>query len=81
MQPDPVGEVVQATFQELGGAPPESITRSVLLDKKTFAGFQFHCGGLRAVWLAESEIVKFYDAGGKLLRKVSMVDERAKGAA
>jgi len=80
MNPDPITQLVTATFSELSGTEPPSITRSVALEKGFFAGFQFRSDGLRAVWFAESRIVKFYDAAGKLVRKVS-ADERAKGAA
>ncbi len=80
MNPDSVAQLVAATFSELSGSEPSSITRSVVLEKGFFAGFQFRAGNLRAVWFAESGIVKFCDANGKLLRKVKM-DERAKGAA
>lgn len=80
MQPDRVGEVVAATFKELGGAEPQGVSRTVLLEKGFFAGFQFRSGDLRAVWFAESGIMKFYGTDGKLARKVK-VDEKAKGAA
>ncbi len=80
MQRDPVGELVAATFRELGGTEPQGVSRTVFHEKGFFAGFQFRSGDLRAVWFAESGIVKFYGANGRLARKVS-VDERARGAA
>ena len=80
MQRDPVGELVAATFRELGGVEPQGVSRTAVLEKGFFAGLQFRSGHLRAVWFAESGIVKFYGANGRLARKIK-VDERAKGAA
>jgi hypothetical protein len=80
MQRDPVGELVAATFRELGGGDPLSVSRTAFIEKGFFAGFQFRSGDLRAVWFAESGIVKFYGANGKLAKKAT-VDGRAKGAA
>jgi hypothetical protein len=80
MQRDPVGELVTATFRELGGAEPHGMSRTAFVEKGFFAGFQFRSGDLRAVWFAESGIVKFYGTNGRLARKIK-VGERAKGAA
>ncbi len=80
MQRDRVGELVAATFRELGGREPQGLSRTAFIEKGYFAGLQFRSGDLRAIWFAESGIVKFYGANGKLARKAK-VDEKAKGAA
>jgi hypothetical protein len=80
MQRDRVGQFVAATFRELGGVEPQSMSRTAFVEKGFFAGFQFRSGDLRAVWFAETGILKFYGANGKLTRKTK-VDEKTKGAA
>lgn len=80
MQSDPLTTFVTTTFAELSAGDPQPLIRTILLQEGYFVGYQFRCGAIRAVWFADSGVVKFHSAGGALLRKVHLA-ERVKKVA
>jgi hypothetical protein len=80
MQPDTITQLVAATFAELGTCNQGSITRTILLRKGFFVGYQFRCGEKRAVWFADSDEIKFHDAEGKLVHKIEQAEPMKKAA-
>jgi hypothetical protein len=42
---------------------------------------RFRCGDLQAVWLADAEVIEFYDAAGEPLRSISVGGQLKKDAA
>ena len=80
MQSDALTTFVTTTFAELGAGDPQPLIRTILLREGYFVGYQFRCGTIRAVWFADSEVVKFHSAGGALLRKVHLAEQVKKVA-
>ncbi len=80
MQPDALDQLVAATFAELGGGEAQSLTRTILVRKGFFVGYQFRCGENRAVWFADTGEIKFHDANGKLVRKIDPQEQMKKAA-
>jgi len=80
MLPDTLTTFVTTTFAELGAGDPQPLIRTILLREGYFVGYQFRCGTIRAVWFAESGVVKFHSAGGTLLRKVHLAEQGKKVA-
>ena len=65
---DPFYQAVVEGFRALGAANPQAIRRAVLLRGLFFAGQQFQCDGMKAIWLSGKRTVEFYDEQGRLLR-------------
>jgi len=77
MQLEEILQHVGVTFRKLGADEGSEITRTVLLKDRYFVGYRFGCGGLRAVWFADSGVLKFHDAEGKLVRKIQLDGEES----
>ena len=76
-QPCDIRELVGRTFQELGATIGSlaDLDEKLLIDEGRCAARSYAAGGLMAMWLVEVGIVQFYDAEGKMLRTVSLLDE------
>jgi hypothetical protein len=69
-------------FEALGAKDFSAINRNVLLRDRYFAGQRFSCEDLTALVLVGEQEIAFYDASGKLLRRVPLVhDEPLRKAA
>jgi hypothetical protein len=80
MQHDAIIQLVTATFAELGAGDPQSFTPTILLREGFFVGYQFRCGELRAMWFADSNVLKFHGADGTLVRKIDPQEQMKKAA-
>ena len=80
MQNDALTAFVTTTFAELGAGDPQPLFRTILLREGYFVGYQFRCGDIRAVWFADSDVLKFHGAGGTLVRKVNLAEQVNKAA-
>jgi hypothetical protein len=69
-----IRELVVATLADLGMADDNwsLVTETIMLHDRNYAGRKFGLEGVRAVWLADENVVKFYDDDGKLLTMVAI---------
>lgn len=81
MRPDPILQLVMATFAELGAPDPQCTSRTVLIQDRYFLGYRFRCGDFQAVWFSDSGEIKFSDASGRTLRAISLKEQLKKLAA
>jgi hypothetical protein len=67
---------INAAVADLGHKTKEC-KESVLIREGYFVGRQFCFEGIRAIWFAEEEIVKFYADDGQLLGTMVVAEELA----
>jgi hypothetical protein len=77
--PYEVRELVIRTFQDLDVPVegPFDLDETVLIDAGRYAARSYKADGFMAMWLVEIGIVQFYDAEGRMLCTVNLLEERA----
>ena len=68
--------VIDSAVAELGHNPSRCV-ETILIRGGHFLGRQYRYDGIRAVWLADDEMVKFYGDDGQLLRTMMDVEKPA----
>jgi len=80
METNPFFQIVAATFAELG-VGDAVVSRTLLLKDRHFVGYCFRCGDFHAIWKPDDTEVRFFGAGGQLLRAVSLPNQEKRNAA
>ena len=81
MRTDPlpyeVRELVVRTFQDFDVEifSPLELDETILVDDGRYAARTYKVDGYMAMWLVEIGIVQFYDAEGKMLLTVNLLEE------
>ena len=72
-----VKQIVVRTFLQLGASTQAvfHLKETAFIDKGRCMACCFRVDDLKAVWCVEDGIVQFYDAEGRLLRKVNLLEE------
>ena len=72
-----VKQIVAQTFLELGASTQAvfDLKETAFIDNGRCMACCFRVEDLKAVWCVEDGIVDFYDAEGRLLRKVNLLEE------
>ena len=63
-QLDIVRRVVRRSLEANGLQAANETCETILVREGYYCGRRFHCGGHRAVWFLEEQVVKFYDSDG-----------------
>jgi hypothetical protein len=61
---DAIRNVVQSRFAAFGVSSENEFSETILVRDSHYCGRRFGCGGWRAVWFVEEQVVKFFDADG-----------------
>ena len=71
-----VKQIVVGTFLELGVASRDlfSIKETTFVDRGRCLARSYRVDGLKAVWSVEEGVVEFYDAEGRLLKRVNLLE-------
>ncbi len=62
-----IRELIQRTFDELGIDLPSDAHETILIRSGHYCGRRFRFDGPEAIWFAEENEIKFYDADGALV--------------
>ena len=76
---DQVRETVRATFTAQGLSSLEDFCETILIRDGFYCGRSFTCGGLRAVWFVEENVLKFFSqSSGLLFSQPACPDEQTR---
>ena len=64
---DRVRETVRNVFISQGLATLDDLCETILIREGFYCGRSFTCGGLRAVWFVEENLLKFFQRDNSLL--------------
>lgn len=72
-----VRELVESTLESLGvdGPSLEDMDETILLQDGKYMARSYRVDGLMAMWLVEIGIVQFYDADGRMLLTINLLEE------
>ncbi len=73
MEPTEVRELVKTTLSDLGFSDAKSLGCHLVFRNRHYAGIHFMFEGVSAIWLADSDDLKFFDDSKKLLKIVRLV--------
>ena len=65
---DAIRKLVMTTLDRLGLANAKSLGESLLCSERYYIGIRFSFEGVSAIWLENSDLVRFVDDAGKLLK-------------
>ena len=76
-QPHYVRKLVAQTFAELGVTvhSVSDLEETILGDESDHNARSYRLGGYLAMWLVEVSILQFYDAEGRTLRTINLLEE------
>jgi hypothetical protein len=76
-QPHYIRKLVARTFAELGVTirSPSDLEETILDDESDRSGRSYRHGGDLAMWLVEVGTLQFYDAEGRMLRTINLLEE------
>jgi len=80
MNLDSIQRLLKMEFTQLGVVGLHPIRHTPILHGHHFVGHLFRCKDLRAVWFADSGVVKFYGPNRTVLRKVPLYEEGKRAA-
>src|SRR5262245_29252798 len=72
---DIVRDTVRTAFAQQGLASCDDLSESIMIRDGYYCGRSFTCGGLRAVWFAEENLLKFFGHDNRLLYSQPAVSE------
>ena len=73
--------MVAATLNELGIPAPSALIHTFALQEGRLVAEKLRYDGGYAIWIVGSEVVQFYDQGGRLLRSVAVASAKVTAAA
>ena len=76
-----IRDLIRQTLQELGLTDAEPTGESLLMLAGYYVGREFRFTGVRAVWMASQEQIKFYKDDGEILRLVKLGEAQRMKAA
>jgi hypothetical protein len=75
-----IRDLVRRTLHDMGLADADPIGESLLTLAGYYVGREFKFTGVRAVWMASQEQVKFYGDDGRVLRVVEVGEPQKEAA-
>ena len=72
MEPTEIRDLVTTTLSDLGFGDAKSLGYHVLHRNRQYAGVRFDFEGVSAIWLLDSDDLRFVDGTGKLLKTVRL---------
>ncbi len=76
-----IRNLVRRSLQDLGLADAQPTGETLLTLAGYYVGREFKFTGVRAVWTASQENIKFYDDDGEVLRVMALDEQRQTKAA
>jgi hypothetical protein len=70
-----VREIVRSAFAVHGLTSSDEFTESILIRDGYYCGRSFSCGGMRAVWFIEENLLKFFGREQQLLSSQRALDD------
>ena len=77
MTAEEVERIVARVFRELGAKKALDISDTLFIDSGRCLAIAYHAEDLNAVWCFEDGTVEFHDRNGKLLRTLSLPNDRS----
>lgn len=67
--------LVSQNFKDLGVSNPSTVSHSILLHSRSFAGEKFECEGIRALLLRDGKRLVFFGPDGEILKRVNVEED------
>lgn len=67
--------LVGQSFKDLGVSDLSTVSHSILLHSRSFAGEKFECEGIRAILLRDGKRLVFFGPDGEILKRVNVKED------